>query len=382
MPGLSSEKHKRCGVMMSKSQGADLMNQINSGELVTRSSEVAEEVKEKVSEALDEIITSGARIRPLFLDSKRIGWVRPLFYAERKVLDRLSVSPTERTYLMLKHCTSLSDSALNNLDGREIQQVLKIIGKMNLADYSLYPFIQAFTSTQTSYNLWYIRDNALLCRKTLELPTGESLKVMAVNDHIKLWVSLSEMRFNSIQKLEQALALSAIVKAQIGQKAERYVQDLSRVLNSFKTDSLDPWMDTVDFVKVDKKINYNDGFGHSHEDDSVSGLLREIKGMMEGDKHEQLMASFYNHQISEAKAQQAEVSRLIEERQKQLESMEDETLVVLTDAEVNKRVLEIKEKQGVTRVQSMSSSELSSQDVDDTPTNPNLRIAKYFEKEE
>ena len=104
--------------------GVDLMNQISLGELKYKQSNIALEVKEKVSTVMEEIITMGARVRPLKLNGKRVGWLRPLAYSERKVLDRMIEKDDERVLLTLTHCTTLSEEDINDLDMYEMNSIL------------------------------------------------------------------------------------------------------------------------------------------------------------------------------------------------------------------------------------------------------------------
>lgn len=39
-------------------------------------------------------------------------------------------------------------------------------------------------------------------------------------------------------------------------------------------------------------LNLQDGWGHTLTDDSTSGLIRELTGMLNNDKHEQFMEQF------------------------------------------------------------------------------------------
>lgn len=363
---------------MGKTLGVDLMNSINSGELVQKNSELAEDVKDQVSRAMEEIITVGARIRPLKVKDLRVGWVRPLFYSEKLFLERLYDSPEERNQLVLTHCTTLTRQEIMSLDLYEMRSVLKLISGLNLADYSLYPFISAFTSTQASQNLWAVKNEKMFSRERITLPTGESFKLLALNDHIKLWATLSQIRVDTVQRLNDSLNFGILIRAQVGQNASKYVNELTKTLNSFKPDLLDPWLSVVDFRKIDGSKNYDDGFGHSHEDDSVTGMLREIKGMIEGDKHEQLMQSFYEGQIQEARNRQEKVEKLIQ-RRRELEQLESQDVVVLTDAEIRAREQEIKQRSGLTALLGQVDRELESQESSEVVIED--RVVKYFKNE-
>lgn len=54
-------------------------------------------------------------------------------------------------------------------------------------------------------------------------------------------------------------------------------------------------MDVTDYLgefPITKSSAKDDGLGHSHEDENLQDTLRELKGMIANDKHEQLMDTF------------------------------------------------------------------------------------------
>jgi hypothetical protein len=120
---------------------------------------------------------------------------------------------------------------------------------------------------------------------------------------------------NSISRLEESLNFGTLIKAQVGKGAEKYIKELVRSLNEFQVDSIDPWTEVVDYVKLSAdRPHFDDGYGHSHEDNTVQGLLREMEGMIHGDKHEALMQQFYDNQINEVKRRE----RAIKEKSQNL----------------------------------------------------------------
>jgi hypothetical protein len=360
--------------------GSDLMNQINSGEMKFKQSEIASEVKAQVSEALTEIIQRGARARPLFINSARVGWVRPLAYSERKILDQFSQSADERFTLILSHCTTLTEKEIEDLDIHEFNSLLIHIHRMTLADLSLYPFLSAFITTQQSQALWVSRHDALFNRSELRLFDGSVFKFVAQPDIIPLWASLSSIREDAIKKLEQTQNFGTLIKAWAGKSADKYLNDISKALQSYQPDIIQPWVDVIDYVKLISKAekHFDDGFGHSHEDNTVQGLLREMQGMLEGDKHELLMETFYQGQLEEAQRKNEEVQRIIQKRREDLAHLDDSSMVVLTDAEVRRRERQIREASVETRLQRRMRDELSDQPETDEVDSAE-RISKYFQ---
>lgn len=359
--------------------GVDLMNQISVGELKFKQSNVALEVKENVTVAMVEILTLGARVRPLKLNGKRVGWIRPLAYSERKLLDRMIESEEERILLTLTHCTTLTESEIESLDIYELNSILHRLYAANIADMSLFPYISAFCTTQASQNIWCSRHDHIYDRNTLILPDGKTLKLLTTPDHISLWSSLSTIRANSISRLEESLNFGTLIKAQVGKGAEKYIKELIKSLSEFQVDSIDPWTEIVDFVKLSAdQPHFEDGFGHSHEDNTVQGLLREMEGMIHGDKHETLMQQFYDRQMFEAQQKEQALQVKIQKRRKELEELEDDgRLVVVTDAEVKRREKAIKERSH--NLMQGHINELADQTEEMPPATE--RITKYFERE-
>ena len=359
--------------------GTQLMDQIASGELKYHQSNIAQEVKGRVTTAMDEIIQLGARIRPLKLNGKRVGWIRPLAYAERKILDQLIEDESERILLTLTHCTSLTEDEVLDLDIHELNSILHRLYNANVADLSLFPYISAYVTTQASQNLWCSRHDLIYDRKIITLPDGKTLRLLATPDHINLWATLSTIRQNSINRLEESLNFGTLIKAQIGKSAEKYVKELIRSLNMFQVDLLEPWTEVVDYVKLQaNKPHFEDGFGHAHEDNTIQGLMREMDGMFQGDRHEQLMQTFYDKQLSEAKEKETKIQEIIQQRRKALDEMEDDgALVVVTDAEVRRREREIQSRSQSARLQEHI-QELTDQEEEELPIA--ARMTKYYEK--
>lgn len=371
---------------MSKSTtGTELMNQINSGEMKFKQSDVAAEVKQTVSEALSDIINTGARVQPLLLDNKRIGWIRALNYSERKVLDRMASSSDERIVVTLLHCTTLTEEEILDLDIHELNSILTRLHRMTLADLSLYPYMSAFITTQASQTLWAGRFDGVFNRRQIDMFDGKTLRLIDRSDLVALWATLSRIREESILKLEQTLNFGTMIKAWAGKSADKYVNDLVKALQAYQSDLIQPWVDVIDYVKLQTKDadkHFEDGFGHSHEDATVQGLLREMQGMFGGDRHEQLMESFYGGQVAEAKAKEDETQRIIAQRRSELEQLEDDgSMIVVTDAEVRKRERDIRTNSMETRLQKQMRDELEGQ-PEAEEINVGERISKYFQPEE
>lgn len=348
---------------MINSMGVDLINQLNDGTLGRKHSQVAIEVKAKVTDAMTELVRVGARVRPLLIKDKRVGWMRPLSFSERKILESQYDNEDDRIRLSIWYCTTLTNEEISDLDLVELNSLLRVMVEANLADLSLFPFISAFTSTQSSINLWSSKHDRIFDKDTIDLPDGSQLRLLCPSDHIQLWSTLCVYRDRAISKLEQAINFSALVKTMAGKNADRYIKDLIKSLNAFEADPIDPWEDIINFSALDKDIDFNDGFGHAHQDGSTTGLLREMEGMMTGDRHEQAIQSFYDSQIAEAKRKEEEVQRIIQNRREQLANMEvDDTMVVMTEREVRARETQLRRESGIDQLLQGSRDALLAQD--------------------
>jgi hypothetical protein len=346
------------------SLGQDLMHDISNGSLAVKSSKYAEEVKHKVTEAMIEIIQFGARVRPLMLGSERIGWARAVSYGEKKQIDTWYPSETEQIETTLCYATTLTRDDIRSLDMVELNNVLRAILKLNLADLTLFPYLSAFVSTQTSYNLWSSKQNSLDTR-TIPMPDGTSLRQLATPDHILLWAALSAMRMDTINRLENAQNAGTIVRGFVGSGADNYNNAINKAIASLRSDSIDPWLELINFMSVKDLQSFDDGYGHSHQDNSVEGMMREMKGMTEGDKHEELMRIFHETQVRAEEEKKKQIQALVR-RRKELDEVDESIYIVRTESEVKKKEALLKQQQ-YDWVLEKQREELLGQDAEEAP---------------
>ena len=355
--------------------GSDLMNQINEGKIAVKSSKFAEEVRNKMVEAMTELITFGARIRPLMLRGHQVGWVKAVPYNEKRQFDIWYSDEESRIERVILSATTLSKEELDDLDNVELNAILKVILSMNLADLSLYPYVSAFVSTNASFRLWASHRSALLTSKSIIMPDGKGFKQLSSPDIIQLWASLCQIRENTIQRLENAQNAGTIARAFVGKGADNYNNAITKALNTLRTDAIEPWMEIINFLSVKTDVDLEDGFGHSHQDNSTEGLMRELKGMNEGDKHEQLMEAFHKSQLKIEDDKRRKAEDIIRRRREILESEEQmEMLVVRTEAEVKQREREIHQRR-YGWVENKQKSDLLNQREDDSPDED--RLSRY-----
>lgn len=278
-------------------QGTLLMDKINSGELDSARLESVEALRQIINPFFEEILEVGARIRPLKRNNIQIGWVRGLSLSERKLLANWYSSDVERLIQGFKLATTLSDKDIKNLSGYEFRSLTKLVSEISDSDMSYYPFTSVYSTTSSSESLWSSFGNSLssFSNRDYKLPDGGSIKLLTSSIHSRLWATICEYRDKAKVRLDMNYSSALVASAFSGKSARPLVSELNRVAKSLETNSDEPWKKLSQSVKRAKEIN--DGWGHSHEDDSEEGLLREGRGMVEFDKHEQFMEAFYQQQL-------------------------------------------------------------------------------------
>jgi hypothetical protein len=271
------------------------MNQLHSGELAVAPSATVLEFRSQITAALEEIVEVGARIRPLLLDDRRVGWLRGLYYSERKLLLRWYPNVTERTIKILTTTTTLTEAEIRDLDGYEFRTLLRQVLAAEAADTTLFPFVSPFVSTSASESLWFsIGADAERYNRPIDLLDGKTMRLLAPPDHCRLWRLLCNYREQAKAKLAGTLDASLVARALIGKGATKLINDLNKASRKLIPDIDEPWKMTIRVVAED--VNLNDGWGHAHLDTSEESVLREGEGMLAEDKHEQFMAKFYAEQ--------------------------------------------------------------------------------------
>jgi hypothetical protein len=326
--------------MPNLTQGAELMNQIYSGGIQKATPEIIQTVRVHISEACEELLDIGARIRPLMVDGVRLGWVRGLHVTERKILSRWYADMEFIEHALLL-ATSLTRDELSLCTGREIFQLAKLVKEMTEFDLSIAPYVAAFSTTSTSEYLWYGKGRALTSfeNKVIEMPDGTRMKIMSPSHHAKLWATMCAYRIHNKEKVEAMMNAAMIVRPHAGKNVDPFVAELRTSMRNLQPDAIEPW-ETVVSVRA---MDVDDGWGHP--DDTKEGLLRELKGMLAHDKHEQVMDAFMRQQVKAAEAEQERIERLQKKRGGPGVTQQ-EGVVVLTTAEVRKREAAL--KKGIT----------------------------------
>jgi hypothetical protein len=200
---------------------------------------------------------------------------------------------------------------------------------------ALFPYISAFTTTSASETLWASRGVSLSKFKssTVDLLDGRHIKLLSAPDHARLWATLAAGRERSKVKLDDMFNAALIAKSMVGKGANKLFNDLQKSAKRLHPDIDDAWKEIIPIIEED--INYNDGWGHAHQDGTEEGFWRESQGMIDGDKHEAFMDKFYHQQIEDSQQREAEM----EERYQaaaEWGGVSDSTSIV-TEAEMRRR---------------------------------------------
>ena len=312
--------------------GTELIQQIMTGDMAEATSETVARVKTDVSTALVELVDQGCRIRPLILAKKHIGFVRGVHTSERRLLFTWYPEPEDRIFHILSLGTTLTPAEIEDLDGYEAQTLMRVIDQCTDADTSLIPYVSAFASTSLSEVLWYGRGSAAASylNRVVEIPGGVRFNLIAPPEHSRLWATMSAIRDRSKQNLDAAYNAAMITRALAGKGADRIFTSLKKTQKALASDAQAPWADVVKLDLVD--VNFADGWGHAHQDDSIEGLLRENEGIEKIDRHEQAMNAIYQRQADAARAKAEKIEASLK-RAMEFQGVDD-SVVFLTDVEV------------------------------------------------
>lgn len=318
--------------------GVELMKQISEGRLQQAPTEFIQNVRTQITDACEELLEIGARIRPLLVGKQQVGWVRGVHPAERKLLDRWLINREDLAVHVLSLATSLTKSEIEAASGAEIRSLLSLIKQMTDRDMSLYPYLAAYTSTSSSESLWHGKGQQVASfeRRMVEMPDGKRMQILVPPDHARLWASLCAYREQAKKRLDDNFNAVLIIRPWAGKNADPIAAELKAVARSLQPDSLEPWQNVV---KLDQKqVDVNDGW--AHPGDSIEDLQREMKGFIEGDRHERLMAEFERQMREQAEARKQKLEDMIQKRGGP--GVYEQEPKILTDAEVRQRELDLK----------------------------------------
>src|SRR5271154_1525657 len=292
------------------SVGIDIMRRINDGDLRTAPPEEIEKIKAEIIENCEELLEVGARIRPLMIGDQQVGWVRGIHLQERKVMKRWVRDPNDYVALTLQNATSFSREEIEAMQAFEVRSLVEVVRQMSEYDLSLYPYIQAYVTTHSSETLWFGKGDDLTTfdNKKVLMPDGKSLTILAPSDHSRVWATLCTYREQAKRRLDDNANALFIVRPWAGRQVDPIANELKMLSKQLETDSNYVW---EQIVRVPRKVDVNDGWGHPG--DSLQDLQRELKGMMEGDRHEQMMEAWQKQMVWEA---EEEKKKIVDARKK------------------------------------------------------------------
>jgi len=91
------------------------------------------------------MVDVGARIRPLMVDKRRIGWVRVVHLSERRALRRWVTDDIAFVEILLP--TALTRDEIRVLNLGELRSLSRLVQAMTAIDLRLYAHISAFVMT-------------------------------------------------------------------------------------------------------------------------------------------------------------------------------------------------------------------------------------------
>ena len=322
--------------------GVELMRRIDNGELKKAPLAYIEKVKQEIIENCEELIEVGARIRPLLVDGTQMGWVRAVHDQERQRLKRWVKNPNDFILHTILLATSLTKEEIEDMSSFEVRGIAEVVKQMGECDASLFPFLSAYVTTQSSENLWFGKGEKLTSfeNRVITLPDNKQIKILVPPDHSKMWASLCTYREQAKKRLEDNFNSLFIVRPWAGKSADPIANELKGVAKSLETNSNEPW---ERIISTPPAINVQDGWAHAG--DSVEDLQRELKGMLDGDKHEKVMEAWAKQMEDEAIAQKKKLDALRERKGTKVPGIVSERMMVFTDAQIRQRQLAAKQGQ-------------------------------------
>ena len=342
------------------SLGSDLIQQVlNTGGGDTPTPAAVDRVRSEVTPSLTELLDVGARIRPLLYGGSQVGFVRAVHSYERRILFSWFKDVEDRLHHLIKSGTTLTDAEVDSLDGHEARYLVDQINKITDADVSLFPYIYAYSTTAASDMLWYSlgAKASSWSNKVIKIPGGYSFDLPFPSEHSRLWVSISTGRDRARHRLDANYNSAMITRALVGKGADKLYRDLHKTQESLASDNDDAWMQVVTLDKGD--IDFTDGWGHAHQDDSVEGVIREADGMNAVDKHEKFFEDHYRRQQAAADAE-AEVKRRRFERATEDSGIYD-VMSIMTSAQM--REMDEQERRDRMSVEDQADNVLRRQDT-------------------
>ena len=349
---------------MKRFSGIDIMNQISEGKIKSAPVEYIEKTRSKVIDAYEELLDVGARIRPLIVGKSQIGWVRGVPPSERKILSRWVYDFSEELKNLIILATTLTSEEVEDLTSYELRSISNLISQMSKRDFSLFPYLSAYTTTMSSENLWHGKGTLISSfeNKIIEMPDGKKIKILAPSDQARIWASLCTYREQAKKRLDENFNAVLIIRPWAGKNADPISAELRTVAKAMETNSMASW---ESLIRVKPQIDVNDGWAHLPE--SEEDLKRELKGFIDGDRHEKVMEALSKKLYEESESRKKKLQEVTARRGGP--GVTGEVTVVLTDKEVKERQEKIKKGRPVYTPPSHAEREIQQR--------PEEKIQKY-----
>jgi hypothetical protein len=348
---------------MARTRGVELMERLNDGRMEVAPSEFLSKTRDEVSNAIEEILEVGARIRPLYVGMNKVGWVRGVHLSERKALKRWVTDEIEFIESLLGLATTLTIDEIRGCSLVELRSLSRVVKAMSDSDLKLYSFISAFVTTSRSEQLWFSQGTSITSfrERFITLPDGKTVRITSPSDQARLWATLCNYRIQAKQRVEASMNAVLTIRPLVGKGADSIAADLKAVARGLQTDTLESWREIVKFRDAPK---LDDGWAHS-EDESVEGMMRELKGMMDNDRHEKVFAAFDEQERIRAQNRQQEIDTRIAARGGP--GFEESSFTPMTLRDVQERAIALKKGRPVP----------SDSEDDEPQSSPMDRLAKY-----
>jgi hypothetical protein len=261
------------------------------------------EIRDQVLLALNELLGHGARMRPLWIGGKQVGFIRGLRISERIWIARMYPDREDHSAAMVRVASTLTPEQIEALSTHEFRRLLRVLHHLTKADDALLPWIYPFSTTTTSERFWLAKQPPI---NTIHTPSGP-LPTYGPSELYNQWAYMAASREEAKVSIRGAQHAGMIVRAWVGKNAQQLMSDLKNSQDRLLPNISTPWQE---MAPEEVTGDLDDGWGHAHEDQSLDGLMREYHGMVNEDKHEQLMAELAELQRQQILAENEHLRQL------------------------------------------------------------------------
>lgn len=319
--------------------GAELAKRLGEGIANRVPAEYIRETRDRVSEACEELLSVGARIRPLMVDGKQKGWVRGVHDTERRLLKRWVPDKNDFIFRCLRLATTLEERELESMSYLEAYRLVRLVVAMGDRDASLYPYLSAYSTTSGSEALWHSGGACLSSeRRVVLMPDGDGMTVLMPSDHARLWASLCVYREQAKKRLDESWNAAMLLRAWAGKSVDALSEQLKTATKQMRANALEPWERVV---KAPEDKSLDDGWAHLENMETKEGMLKELHGMLSHDRHERLMEKIEKQQIEEAEQRRRDIEAMIAKRAES-RTEDEERVTILTEDDLRKKEAELK----------------------------------------